>query len=364
MEETKMGSIQAITLILTITINHSFLALPKAIINSTGSAAILNVLYIGILAILLALLISKLLSNFSGLDILDISNFLGGKFLKFAIGFMFLIYLIIISSVLLKDFSNCLQVIYYPMTDLLFIMILFIIAVAVACNLKNNSALKSNLIVIPLVLLSMIFLFIANSKYFNFENVFPILGNGFSSIFLSGTSNLYAFGGLACIYLLPSTLMEPKKIKRISVVSTVLSLIYLLLSISTLLFMFHSDALANEMSPLYSAVRYIEFGTFFQRLDSAFLLIWILSFGCYLCIITSFALRVFQKITNIKNDKKVIYPFLITVLGFGLMQKSTSVTNFLETTVFKYAFFGFSILICLTILILANFKKRATRKII
>ena len=82
MTDRKIGNIEAIALILTVMINHIILNLPKNIINSTSSGAIMNVIFISILAIVIALFICKLLKNFPLLDIFDIAKFLGGKLLK------------------------------------------------------------------------------------------------------------------------------------------------------------------------------------------------------------------------------------------------------------------------------------------
>lgn len=82
MTDRKIGNIEAIALILTVMINHIILNLPKNIISSTSSGAIMNVIFISIVALAIAILICKLLKNFPSLDIFDIAKFLGGKVLK------------------------------------------------------------------------------------------------------------------------------------------------------------------------------------------------------------------------------------------------------------------------------------------
>lgn len=358
MNEIKLGNFEAITAILIITISHSILTLPKAIISSTASAAILNIIYVSIIALAICLLICKLMNKFPGMDILDISEFLGGKFLKRIVGFLFLIYIAFIASTLLRTFANCLQVVYYPMTDLVFIIALFIIGISIACHLKFDTVFRSNIIIIPIAILSIIFLFVANTKYFNFSNIYPIFGNGIDATFISGVSNIFAFGGIAILYLLPSKLKNPNQFKRLSIISIIISSIYLILTIASILLMFNTFSLSNELSPLYSAVRYIEFGTFFQRLDSLFLLIWILSFCCYLGTSINFSMNTFKKITNIKNSKLIIYPFVLLILACSLLPKNESITTFLETTVYKYIFMIFIIGFCLSLLFFSVLKNK------
>ena len=73
MSNSKVGTIEAIMLILTIIITHTILSLPKRIITLTKSASILNLIYVGIIAVLLAYLIYKLIKSFPGLDLIYIS---------------------------------------------------------------------------------------------------------------------------------------------------------------------------------------------------------------------------------------------------------------------------------------------------
>lgn len=51
MSDKKIGNIEAICLIITIMVNHIILNLPKSIIQSTSSGAILNVLFISLVAV-------------------------------------------------------------------------------------------------------------------------------------------------------------------------------------------------------------------------------------------------------------------------------------------------------------------------
>ena len=63
-------------MVLTVIVNHIALSFPKNILDSTGSATPLNLLYVSILAILLVLLMCNLLKPFPGKDILDIIHHL------------------------------------------------------------------------------------------------------------------------------------------------------------------------------------------------------------------------------------------------------------------------------------------------
>ena len=88
MTEQKLGKWEAIILVVAIVINHIILGLPRSIVAEHVSASILNVIYISAIVLILIFFISKLLEHFPGLDIIDISEFLGGKILKIGISIL------------------------------------------------------------------------------------------------------------------------------------------------------------------------------------------------------------------------------------------------------------------------------------
>ncbi len=363
MQKSKIGTLEAIMLVLTIVIIHTILSLPRDILSSQKSASFINLIYVGIIAIIIAYLIFKLFKNFPGLDIIDISEFVGGKVFKNVIGTIFIIYFIVSSSLLLRNFSESLKIIYYPMTNIIFIILLFVISICFANRLDFNATLKTNLIILPIVLCSIIFLFIANIKQFVPQRIFPILGDGIFNTFVLGLNNLASFGGIAYLYFLPPLLKEPKKMKKIFLISIGTTVVYLILSVSTLLFMFSFFATTNEITPLYNATRYIEFGNFFQRLESMFLLIWILVFACYLSIVCKFAMNIFKKLTNIDTKKPLIDIFGLLIFAIAAFPKNLAISQKFETNVYPYLVIFIVFLLGISILVIANLMKRKQSKL-
>ena len=125
--------------------------------------------------------------------------------------------------------------------------------------------------------------------------------------------------------------------------------------------MFDTQVTNTLLIPLYSSVTFIEFGTFFQRLDSIFILIWIISFVSYISIIINTCCHIVKKTTTIKSSK-----FICTVIAFFMLivtsfSKTYAVSTFLTEIVYKYSFFiilGISIAVLLVAVIFKNSKKK------
>lgn len=186
MNHTKIGTLEAIMLIVSVIIIHTILSLPKTILDLTKSASILNIIYVTIIVLIFIYIVCKILKHFSGMDLLDISEILGGSLLKNIIGSIFFIYFVISSSILLRNFCECLKIINYPDTNIIFILFFMMIGISLVNNLQFNASLKTNLIIIPFVLFSIIFLFLTNLKNFTPQRIFPILGDGFFNTFITG----------------------------------------------------------------------------------------------------------------------------------------------------------------------------------
>ncbi|MBQ3415736.1 MAG: GerAB/ArcD/ProY family transporter [Clostridia bacterium] len=300
---SKLNTIEAIMAIFTIIVAHTILSLQRNILALTKSATIINLIYVSLIAILIAYFIFKLLTKFPGLDLIDISEFLGGKLLKNIIGFIFISFFTITCSLLLRSFCESLKVIYFPLTDVTYIILIFLVALALSNRLNFTAPFKANTLIMPIVFVSIIFLMISNINNFTPERIFPIFGDGIKQTFGIGIVNLYSFSGIVYLYFLPPLLKEPKDFKKISLISISICAIYLTLCVAILLFMFSFLINTNEILPLYNATRYISFGNFFQRLESIFLLLWILAFAGYLSIIVRTNSLILKKLLNIENPE-------------------------------------------------------------
>lgn len=358
MSNSKIGTTEAILIILTVIFAHSILSLPRNIITTTSSATLLNIIFITIITITLVLVINCLLKKFGTFDIIDISEYLGGKTLKNIIGFIFIAHFIICSSILLRNFCENLGFVYFQMTDVIFIILLFIIGICICNNLGFNVTIKSNLIVFPFAIISVLIIFIANLKNFDTQKIFPILGEGVSTTFGLGLKNIVAFGGIAFLYFLPPYLKKREEFKKIALISVAITGIYLILCVTTILLMFPAFYSTNEIMPLYSAARYISFGTFLQRLESIFMLIWIISFTSYLSITCKFSVNIFQKLTKTKNSTIITILFSLLILGISLLPKNLAISTFLENNIYTYLTLGIVFFLGITTLIIANIKKR------
>jgi spore germination protein len=357
MDNSKLGSVEAIALIVIIILNYIVSTLPKALLTQCGSSILLNLIYITILVFLFLWIMLKLWKKFSNNDILDISEFLGGKIFKYIIGTLFIIYFLIVSAILLRCFAEMLKLVYYENLAIWLIMLFFLIVCIIANNFGFRSIIKSNMIIFPIILLNLLIAFFcAFSSNLEIERIYPILGYGINETFFSGISNLFAFSGLAYIYFLRPLLKKPTDFNKISYISIGISAFYLFLSVATLLFSFADITTINELSPIYMLIRSTNFGTFLQRPDALFILGWILALMSYLSINVWLVSYIFKKVSKIQNTKAVSYVVSAIMFILALIPKNVAGILFMQNTVFCYFTIILVFIISFIILLLANIK--------
>ncbi len=362
MDTDKINNIEAVFLIIIVMLTHIILNLPNTIITSVGSASVLNTFYASILAIIFFLIVCKLFKPFENKDIIDVAEYVGGTKLKVFTTLLYSFYLIFTSSILILNFSETLQNIYFQNSETWPIILIFIIVSLFVNKLGFKNVVKVNTLIIPITFISVIIIFSASITKFEPERMLPLIGYGVNKTFISGSSNIFAFGGLLYLFLIRPNLKNSKDYKKIGIIAIVISAAYLLLSVTSLLLQFPFIANGKEVLSVYLSSRTIEFGKFFQRSDALFIFVWILEFLAYLSVIFAYITKINKKSLNIEKHSFILYITAILIFFIAMIPQNVAQIRFLENTVYKYSaliiVFGYNIVL----LIIANLKKRKSSK--
>ena len=358
MDDNQLNYFEIALLSVIIMIAHIILDFPNVIIESVGSSAIINVIYITILALIFFVVIEKLLAPFEGKNILYVSEFVAGKPLKIIVSLLYTSYLIFASATVIRSFAEMLKVIYFPEAALWTIIAPFII-VAIIANLSGSKTIvKVNTLLVPPILLTMIILFLSSIKSFDPNKIFPILGNGVNATFITGSSNIYTFVGLIYIFLLKTNLKNSKDLKKAGFVAVIILSVYLLLGVTSLLMLFPFLTSGNNVLSVYLSTRTVRFGKFMPRTDALFMLVWIFNFLLYLSVIIMFIVKINKDGIAIKSSSPSIYLSAILIFIIALLPQNTAQISFLNTTCYKYAALFTVFVISFIILLIGHFKKK------
>lgn len=362
MNTTKLENMEALAFLIIIMANKIILNLPKSIIASTGSSAWLNTLYISIIAFFIVLLIIKLFKKFPGQDILDVSNFLGGRFLKTLIGILSSVLLISLITLTIRNFSETLKIIYFNESPIIFIILFFVISACIANKFGIKVISKTNLILAPIIFISILLILFSSPQNFVIQRLLPLFGYGVKETFFSGLSNMFGYIGLGYLFFIQPLLKDGKNFNKISIISLIISSIFLFLSVTCLLLVLPFIMDTNESISLYLLTRIVNYGEFLQGANTIFVLIWILSIIAYISLELFFVLYILKKLTNLENINAANYCICSIILGISILfQNYAQFITFIES-ILKYSSLTYIFGINILILIIANIKHKALSK--
>ena len=357
MDYKKISTIEAIALIVIVMINQVLISVAKDIIIDTASGGWLHTIFISILAVLLFLVMNKLFSKFLNLNIIDISDYLAGKFLKTIVCILLIGFFILSATIIIGNMCRYINVIYLSNISILYLILTFLVASIVVAKREISVIVKNNLMGLYILFVPMLILFCMSFFDTNFSSLFPILGYGFKETFLYNTTNIYAFSGLIYLFLINPLLNDTTKYKKIGIVSIIISSIYLFLTIISLLLQLPFSYAIEDLFSVYLLSRILSLGSFLERVDALYFFVWILNSFSYLSIILYFLTDTFKQMSNSSNRTGSIYAFGSIILGFVLTAKDITDLRFLQRNVFSY-YTIILFLILFIILLISYFKNK------
>lgn len=353
------GTLECVAAFCCIGIMPLVLTLPTFSSEQFGTASLLHILYISAITGFLFFTAFKLLKKFKEKDILDISFFVGGNFLKYLIGLVLLLFLFFETFISLSEFTINVQNTLFHESPQEHIAILFTITILISSLIGLKGIFRVSVLIAPIIIISFIALFFALSPSVDLTNFSPIFGNGIKTFFTSGTFHTACFESLALLFLLAPNVKSIKK------VSTLTFFFITLLTAITYFLVFgliSYPSVTDNYAAIYEITKLISYGRFIQRVESIYILTWLLATFIYLSTGVCCIANITKKLFNLSDYKRIIPSICISLLCASLMLSSyvelLTFRKFLATYITPVAI----IAIPLLLLIFANLKLKLKNK--
>lgn len=226
--------------------------------------------------------------------------------------------------------------------------------------LGKKSIIKTNTIIVPIALISIILTFIFVVDLFKFEHSLPLFANGASNIFLVGASNIFAFNGLFFLFFISPMLNKKEDTSKIAFTSILICGLLLLFAISTLVFAFSDIYYISRLSPIYFIIVNSQLSGFLERPELIFIFIWTIALMSFISIALMFCNNIFKKITNMDNQNIKPLSLMFSCIIFVV---ALAIDNIFDLEIISNLFYKYGTLVLVfgiftAILIIANIKKK------
>ena len=289
----------------------SSLTLPKLAANYGKEDAWLVVILSTLLAIIYAVVVTKLACSFPNQTFTQYTEKITNRFFAVVISVFLLIKFILASALELRVFGELIKQTMLRKTPIEIIMISMLLTAAYLARkgYESRGRLGEMVIVIALIPILMIFLFA--TKEVNIRNLMPMFVSKPSDV-MKGIYNLSLnFGGVELMLLATAYLNKPKKamnatIKSIIIVG-ILNLIITVITIGT----YGVGSTTKYIWPVLSMMSIVEIPILFiERQDALMMSFWIITVFSLITAYIFFASLLLRQIFKLKEQNYLVLPLL------------------------------------------------------
>ncbi len=316
------GSFEATCITITLITTQLFLNFPRSMMEAAWTAGWLLTIYITVIALILFLIIERLYRPFKGKDLIDLGEYIAGKTGRIIVGVIFLFFFLYINPVILREFSENIKIISLSDSPLSFVMLFFIAGMTIASYAGLEAIVRLSAIAVPIIAAGYIVIITGALRYCDISRITPWLGSGPYEIFIKGMPRISVFAGIILVYFLYPFIRKKSLFKTVGYRSIILSGIFFFSGMLIFSMVYQYPTGTESFLPIYQLSRLVDYGRFFQRVESMFLIIWVLSALLHLSINLFLIPYVFKKTFKLKYYKPLIVPFAIIVYALAFFPEN------------------------------------------
>lgn len=330
MKEGKIGVQEAISLVVIATSNRVFFTAPTIVARFAGTAAWYMSSISNFTAIIFFTFIYILLKRFPGKDLLEIFNITFGRFIGFVLSFVYASSFMAACGILLREFYEIVKSFVLPNTPISVLngTMLVVIIVAVFLGLETIARFAKLGALFALIMYSLLLLL--SVQNFKLSNLFPLLGYGMGNTIFEGVTRSSAYSEVIVLAVLAGSMQGAKHIKKAGYLSLILSGLLVSMGILCIQLVFPYYSFEEQTAPLYSLSKLIKYGNFFQRLDPAFLTLWLIITIISSSLIFYCAVSSYCKTFRMQDRRPVIIPMAVLLFTITMIPRD------LPSVVYEY----------------------------
>jgi len=367
--KNKLTVFEAVSIISIITIAQIVLDFPEYLIDLTGTGTVANLAFLLFFISFFCIIITKIFKNFANQDIIDISELVGGKFLKTLISLILIVFLFLAIIIATSNFTFIVKNTYFKNYHFLFVFSIFILAIIVACFKGFSSTKKVATFFFGILVISIFCLTLGDNGNFNTNNLVPFFGFDYKTTFGTGLTNSFIFNFIIVYFFLMPLIAKKNNYPKIVFWSLLLNFILITVSVIAIL-QYYPTSVTKTISDVSSSniilavTRRIQISSFLSQTDSIFILFWTYAILCHISILIHGIFYIFEKNFHYEDKRNLTFSIIPIVLGGTILINNVAKLHYLE----KYIFNNFSIVltfgILFLILIIGHFKnKKGTKNV-
>jgi spore germination protein KB len=321
-QEGKIGVPEAVALATMFTGAELFSAYPSRMADLGQTAGWLVSLVSVLVGTLGTMILACLMANFPGRSIVEVSEEVLGSWLSLPVSLVFLLYFLILTAITLRQYAERILTAFLPVTPLEVIMGLILLGSLLACYLGLEAIGRSAVSLFPLIIGSVLLSLVLVYPYWNYNNLFPLLGSGPVKVLSRGAGESSLFSHFLVLAVVYPQVQVGKRPIRLWLIVAALSASILVLGTLAASMVFPTPVLQENLYPMLQMARLVSFGRFIQRVELFFVFFWVLWVTFKVTLGLYASLTILTRTLKLPYHRPFLLPMAIIVFALGLVPSS------------------------------------------
>ncbi|MFC4767638.1 GerAB/ArcD/ProY family transporter [Effusibacillus consociatus] len=270
-----LGRVELFSLIVIAGVSDIFLSFPQQLVLYGGPAGWMIPLISMLFSLVVWGIMGPVLARRREGNLVSLSRRYVGGWWAGIVSLLVVIFLLLYTASTMRLFTETVITTVLPKSPISFVAVPFLLAVVYYAYMGVEGLSRVAWFLTPWLLIGLVALLALNGNWVNPEYMFPFWGNGIVNLLIDGASFTGMFINILFLAILASLLRNPKDSVRIGIWNIVVVGIAYALVTLVFIMVFSPEAATRSPFPMYQLGRLIYAGRFIQRLEAAFVFIWV-----------------------------------------------------------------------------------------
>ncbi|WP_368490961.1 GerAB/ArcD/ProY family transporter [Clostridium sp. BJN0013] len=352
----KIGTRECIALIIIMIFEKITNSTSSAFFKTAENAGWIIPIFSAITLIIPILSILCLLKRYKNKGLVEIVYYLTGNYIGFLISYILLIVNIIIISTNLVDDCNVINTLFFPNTDIYYLIITLIGFCCFMAILGLKALARASYMLMPYIIGIFISLILFAMPLITTQFLFPIAGKGVKHIIMGGIYNSFIYQVIIILSVCYPMFGSYKNFKTASLTSLTVSAFILSISFAFFQMTFDYPAITITSYPLHTLTRIFHLTRFISNLQAIFLPWAIVVIAIYYSTALYLASAIFAYALKLEKIEPLIIPIsaLIAIISI-IPENSRNFSRFFNDRVVPIITI-ISIVVPLLLLVISQWK--------
>lgn len=322
----RLSNFQYSSLISSTIIGVIVISLPKLAATSAKEGAVLSTILCGILTIIIAICITILGKRFYKSTLIEYSSLLLGKILGKLFGFVVILYFIVHTSAILRNFSDALKGLLLENTPLEVIMISMLFTIVYLILNGINGIAKWSELFLPIIIISLLLVTGFSITNFSLVRFRPMLTPSFICTIRGIPSLITAFQGYEIIFLIIPFMHSREKTIPYTIIGVGVPVVLYILLVAMAIGVFGLKTTQQLNYATITLAEEISFpNAFAERFDIFFVILWILAAFTTIANFFYMSSLATVRLLGLRNYQPIIYlltpvVYILAILPQNLLE--------------------------------------------